>query len=176
MSKIASSNLASPIGEVMVKSKKKVEEVEPYRVYLIYDEETHGGGVCRGDEDSDWPNHNDEYNTFTPKGLRLKPPEWSETIEVDFDPTELDHLYIVVVRYSSGSTFGRTHGHWHIEGAYKTYDEAEKIEMAISKGTGWYDPEKDYGDRAYPGRTGMPWVGYFESLEGATVERLDVWK
>ena len=142
------------------KAKKKVEE-KKYEVYLLYEESTHGGEVCAGDE-----NYEDEYNTFTPKGLRLKPPEWSETIEVNFDPSGSDHLYVVIVRYSSGSTFGSTHGHWHIEGAYKTYDEAEKIKMAISKGTGEY---------ANAGHC-HPWVGYFESLEGATVERLDIWK
>ena len=136
---------------------------------MIYEESSHGGGICAGDKNSEWPSHEDEYNEFSAKGLRLKPPDWSETIEVDFDPKESEHLYVVVVRYSSGSTFGSTHGHWYIEGAYKTYDEAEKIEIAISKGTGRYDPEKK--NRAY-----MPWVGYFESLEGASVERLDIWK
>lgn len=145
------------------KRAKKVEE-EKFKVYLLYEESTHGGEVCEGDENSNWPSYEDEYNEFYPKGLRLKPPEWSETIEVDFDPSGLDHLYVVVVRYSSGSTFGSTYGHWYIEGAYKAYDKAKKIEMAISKGTGKYD-------RAY-----MPWEGYFESLEGVTVERLDVWK
>lgn len=36
--------------------------------------------------------------------------------------------YIVVVRYSSGNTFGNTFGHWHIEGAYQTFEKAENLE------------------------------------------------
>ncbi len=144
---------------------------EKFNVYLIYDESTHGGGVCSGQENEEWPSLEDEYNEFHPKGLRLKAPEWSETIEIDFDPAESEHLYVVVVRYSSGSTFGNTHGHWHIEGAYKSYEKAEKIERSISKDDGCYPSKKDYKNRGY-----MPWVGHFESLEGVTVERLNIWK
>lgn len=152
----------------MVKATKKTKRIKvEYKVYLLYDEDTHGGGVCTGDENSDWPNYEDEHNTFTPKGLRLKTPDWSETIEVDFDPSGFDHLYIVVVRYSSGNTFGNTFGHWHIEGAYQTFEKAEKVETAIKKGTGKYKE----GEGHY-----HPWEGYFESLEGASVERMDIWK
>lgn len=93
----------------------------------------------------------------------MEAPEWSETINIDFDPKGMEHLYVVVVRYSSGSTFGSTHGHWYIVGAYKGYKEAEAVEVSISK-------------NKYKGKRYKPWEGYFESLEGVTVERLDIWK
>lgn len=170
---ITGSNPVSPIGEeAMVvkkrtvrKTKKKVAETESYEVYLIYDSETWGGAICEGNEDSAWPDYEPTYTSFTPKGLRLKAPNWSETIKVDFDPSRSKHLYLVIVRYSSGSTFGTTHGHWHIEGAYKGYAKAEKVEIAISKGQGKY-AEKNCN----------PWQGYFESLEEVTIERLDIWE
>lgn len=170
--------MAKSVKKKVKKAKKKakrIEEVEAYKVYLIYDESAHGGEICEGEEGSNYPEHEPEYNEFYPKGLRLKAPDWSETIEVDFDPSGLDQLYVVIVRYSSGSTFGTTHGHWHVIGAYESRDEAEKIEMAISKGTGMYNRSEKglYTDK---NRAYMPWVGYFESLEEVTVERLDIWK
>lgn len=173
MDEITGSNPVSPIGEeAMVakkrtvrKVKKKAEETESYEVYLIYDSETWGGAVCKGDEGSDWPNHEPTNTSFTPKGLRLKAPGWSETIKVDFDPSRSKHLYVVIVRYSSGGTFGTTHGNWHIQGAYKSYVKAEKVEIAISNSKGKY-AEGNYN----------PWQGYFESLEKVTIERLDIWE
>jgi len=137
------------------------EKEEQYKVYLLYEESSHGGEICAGQEEDAWPSYEDQYHEFTPKGLRLEAPAWSETIEVDFDPKKLDHLYVVIVRYSSGDTFGTTLGNWHIIGAYKSFKKAEKIRISIDK-----NKYKGY----------KPWEGYFESLEGVTVERLDVWK
>ncbi|MHA1794809.1 MAG: hypothetical protein ACTSUK_01760 [Promethearchaeota archaeon] len=135
--------------------------IKKYEVYLTYESGTSGGEICDGQQDSDWPDREDTCTMFVPKNIKLKAPEWSETIEIDFDPSKLEYLYVVIVRYSSGDTFGSTLGNWHIAGAYANFAKAKKIENKINNDT-------------YKGYT--PWVGYFEALEGVTVEKLDIWK
>lgn len=135
--------------------KKKVQEKQEWSVYLTYEEDRSGGAICEGDEDSQWPSHENEYVEFEPKALFLYPTSFCETVCLDFDPSTEDTLHIVIVRYSTGSTFGRTLGCWHIEGAYVSYEEAESVAKAI---------EAD----KYKG-TYKPWEGYFERLEGTDV-------
>lgn len=139
----------------MAKTETKTDKT--YKVYLLYEDGDSGGGVRAGDENEAWPNYENVHHHFKPTGLKRKAPSWSETIEIDFDPKGLEHLYVVVVRYSSGCTFGNSYGHWEIIGAYKTYNKAEKMEMSIP-------------DNGYSGS--KPWKGYFEAFEGVSVERV----
>ena len=41
--------------------------------------------------------------------------------------SEKDTLHLVVARYTTGSTFGRTQGRWAIEGAFESYLDAQKF-------------------------------------------------
>ena len=135
--------------------------IEKFEVYLRYESSTYGGAVCAGeDPNKRYVCHEPTHTEFTPTGIVLEQPGWSESIQVDFDPSKCDTLYVVIVRYSSGGTFGTSHGHWHVIGAYKTYIQAMKVEKTI--------PDKYKGDK--------PWEGYFESFEKVGIERLDVWK
>lgn len=59
-------------------------------------------------------------------------------------------VYVVVVRYSTGDSFGTTHGAWHLEGVYQNFDEADAVKNAILS-----DKSDDWAI----------WKGYFETLE-----------
>jgi hypothetical protein len=65
-------------------------------------------------------------------------------------------LYLAVIVYSDGSTFGRTDGHHYIVGAYPTRDDAS---AAANKAV----TEADY----------KPWEGYFSRFQGTEVIALD---
>ena len=127
---------SSPTAPIMVKTKraKKTEvKEEPKYLYLVYDEYTEGGEICEGDEDSEWPNYEPIYHSFEPRALLHDDSNqsWVETINVDFDAKVGSRVYLVIVRYSSGSTFGTSHGHWNIPAVKETYAEAEAIMDAI---------------------------------------------
>jgi len=136
---------------------KKSKKEEGYEIYLTYEEGRSGGEVRAGYEDADWPNYENKYIDFSLIGAWRTSADksWVETVTVDFDPVKSDKVYVVVVRYSTGNTFGKTCGDWHIEGAYSNLEIAEKIAKTII-------------DDTYKGY--KPWSGFFESLEDVSVE------
>lgn len=68
-----------------------------------------------------------------------------------------DYVYLVVVRYSDGGTFGHTTGYWHVSLVTTDRDEALKMETAIRANT--LPKEGVY----------KPWEGYFSSLEDVEI-------
>jgi len=143
-------------------TKKKKQEVIHWTLYLTYDESMSGGEICEGQENDPWPSHEDEYIEFSltrcNKTSHLA--AWSkESVEVDFKPEVGSNIWVVVVRYSKGGTFGRTNGAWNIIGIYKNAEEAKKVEASIH-------------DNSYSGY--KCWSGYFEELERVDVEQMTV--
>lgn len=139
-------------------SKKKKEE-QTYKLYLAYDESESGGDVAPGQEGNNWPSYDDTHRSFYPRALHLDSLSFCETIEVPFDPAQYNYLHLVVVRYTTGSTFGTIYGAWHVEGVYRDSEEAQEIVDSINKET-------------YKGY--KPWVGYFERLESVDIQTLQV--
>ena len=68
-------------------------------------------------------------------------------------------VYVVIVRYTTGDSFGITHGAWCVEGVYAEKDEANKVYKSILDNT--YEGYKE-------------WEGYFEHLESAQVETFKI--
>jgi len=132
------------------------------KIYLYYNEDETGGNISEGYEDSEWPSHEPLYRSFHVLGLSrtIKKNDWIEQIEVDFDPKEVNDVWVVIVRYQSGDSFGSSYGNWHIEGAYKAEGKAIFIKKSIENGTykGWY----------------KPWIGYFEGLESVEVVKMNL--
>ena len=131
----------------MAKKKEKL------KVYLTYVERRSGGDPI---DPGRYSCREDEYIDFEMTGLFYGEPAdeaiWVETIEVDFDPKKFlgKVLYVVIVRYSDGDTFGTTDGHWKVIGAYKTSKEASEIAKQIDTGK-------------FPG-TYHCWEGHFARL------------
>jgi hypothetical protein len=126
------------------------------KVYLRYEDHTSGGCAL---SDEEYSNLEDEYVEFYPRSLHTQAGNWSEEINVDFDPAKLADkaVFLVHVRYSTGSTFGHSYGHWEVIGVYATRNEAAAVVKSI-------------GDDSYSGY--KCWNGYFDSLESAELDAM----
>lgn len=129
-------------------------------LYINYSEGRSGGELCEGEENGPYASHEPIWTTFQINGI-YTPETWDnsnwykEEIQVDFTPNVGMPVYVVIVRYSSGNTFGRVNGCWCIEGVYTSIEEAENIKSKIYDGT-----FEEYA----------PWIGYFEYLEYVDIE------
>lgn len=126
------------------------------KLYLIYSSYSEGGEISPGNEGKKHPEYEDTYVYFTPQKLVTEYPDIMsvETIDTYFNPMVGDKVYLVIVRYSTGDTFGTTFGEWKIIGIFKTETESELVRFDIENGT-------------YKGS--KPWQGYFERLESVDV-------
>lgn len=98
----------------------------------------------------------------------------SERVEVKDSVKELTPLWVVVVVYSSGDTFGHSTGNATVAAVCYSEEDAQAVEAAI---------RDDYQNRhssfaniivgeyeIYP----YSWKGYFESLERIVIEKVRV--
>lgn len=124
-------------------------------LYLEYDEYSSGGDAL---DDSEWPNYSDINITWTLGKVFLnkeKAPWIRREEDTTFPVKHGDIVYVLLVQYSSGNTFGSSYGNTCIEGIYPSYDAAELVSESIK-------------NKSYHGY--MPWDGYFESLEDVIIE------
>ena len=164
-------------------TKKVAPEEDPFRVWVNW-EYTHcsGGGICEGQEDDDWPNRETEYKDHEVHGVYSEDAKdgrgWScynESLDVEFEPTSGAEVWLVVVTYSSGDTFGSSSGNVCVVGCYDEEAQADSIASDIRA-------DDNDTDRAYRRDlkkskkerfTGYKaWTGYFEGLEGVEVHRM----
>lgn len=127
------------------------------KLYFHYEESSSGGETVAGQEGDAWPDYEDANTHFELLKCTLEKKENSfstETLSLSFLPEKNEEVYVVLVRYSSGNTFGRHNGCWYLEGVYKEKEEANIIVKKIL-------------DKEYDGY--VPWVGYFEYLESCDV-------
>jgi hypothetical protein len=154
----------------VIMSKKKVQEPakevkEPKRLYIEYNRSEYGGEAI--DPSDRWSNRTVTVITVDFIRLHREQPKnrfFYDSIEVlNEDLIKLDKLYLAVVRYSTGDTFGRTEGEWDIVGVAPTYKIAEvMLEEAIK-------PAKPGDYKNY-----KPWEGYFERLEDTEIHTMEV--
>lgn len=100
---------------------------------------------------------------------------YSDEVEVSFEPKVDQVVWVVVVEYSSGDTFGRSSGNTTVVGVYD-----DGVVASIVKGK----IEDDYKDKSnsfdqikiegQPDIYTYTWKGYFESLENVHVERVHI--
>jgi len=80
------------------------------------------------------------------------------------DVSGYESLFVVVVRYSTGDTFGHTTGKGRLAGAFVDWDKAEELGKKIVKGTETYEDVCSHSCRA--------WNGYFSHVEDCYVEEV----
>jgi hypothetical protein len=144
-----------------------MNNAEQSKLLIVHYEQRYesGGQICEGEEGDTWPNREDEYNSFTvlSAGRRVRDPYHDGLSQpaVGFPldkPFSSNRCYIVWVRYSTGDTFGSSHGHGSIAGAYLSRAEAEVCALAIKNKTAPFDGWRD------------DWCGYFESIEEVVID------
>lgn len=127
-------------------------------LYLEYDEFSEGGEPL---DDGEWCSYSDTIITWTlgKVFLNKKNAAWCRSEQkADFDVKKGDTVYVVVVKYSTGNTFGSSYGNGYIEGVYQYKGQASKVMEDI------------YGNRYNKLGKYPPWIGYFESLEEVLIE------
>lgn len=143
--------------------KKKIKEkkapIVP-RLYLEYNEKRTGGEPL---SEGPYSEHADEFIEVSFIRLHKEPSNlhfFRHSIEVDqrILDANLKQVYLAVVIYSTGSTFGYTEGAWYVVGVAPTYAIAEAmLGEALSE-------ENKY----------KPWDGYFEKFMRTEIHKLDV--
>jgi hypothetical protein len=164
-------------------TKCPVLEPDPFRVWVNW-EYTHcsGGEICEGQEDDSYPSRETEYKNHEVHGVHSKDAKdgrgWScynESIDVEFEPVTGTEVFLVVVTYSDGDTFGSSSGNVSVVGCYEEEAQADSIASDIRADD--MDADREYRRNIKRSKkerfTGYKaWTGYFNGLEGVEVHRL----
>lgn len=148
---------------------KKTFAKEPLRIFVEYNEHREGGEDL---SDEEWSQRADTIVTVDFKNLYREPPKdrfYYDSVVIPDNHSamlKMKKLFLAVVRYSTGDTFGHTIGMWHIVGLAPTFEIAQAmVKEAIEP-----SPEPKKGQyRHY-----KPWEGYFESLEDTEIHELNL--
>ena len=126
-------------------------------IFIEYKSYSTGGDPL---SDESWCSISDQNTSVSwKKAYKGHPGGFVETVEVDFDLKEVEVIFWVVVRYTTGDTFGTSYGNWEKIGCYKSLKEAREVEESIEDGT--YEGYKC-------------WDGYFEALEEIEINILEL--
>lgn len=119
------------------------------KIYVSYTENRTGGASLSNEK---WSDREDTRVDFQLVGVSVvEPTDWYKE-PFDLDCQDLPNIiYVVLVRYKDGDSFGSSYGNGHIEGIYSSEDEAQKIVESIRN--------KTYTKNIY-----VPWEGYFNKL------------
>jgi hypothetical protein len=150
--------------------KKKIVPAKKKRYYLTvhYNYSSEGGEALTNEE---WSDRSPEYITTEFLGAyyfytdSFKNKITCKDFEISFNPENVDSVYLVIVKYSDGDTFGTTFGLWDVPLITVSEKSAEICVKQIRKQTGRF--KKD----AY-----QPWQGYFSRLEDVSVVKFDLIK
>jgi len=134
---------------------------DKYRLYVDYSEWRSGGD--RLDTSDRWSERSDEHVEVHFKGIYRNintdgAPYFYDSHEVAREVFEAEEVILLVVRYDTGDTFGRTYGAWHAEGICLP-NAAERLAHSIENGS--YEGYK-------------PWEGYFEGYRGVELHTFKV--
>lgn len=136
---------------------------EPQKIYVSYDESTSGGEA--EDPNDEWTHHADRVTDLTIYGLHKSKPSkpnasYDGIVILDPEILKLQHVYLVVVRYSDGGTFGRTCG-------YHMFWSIRATEAEVLADKAMIEAPQDPLDRNF-----RPWEGYFAGLEDVEIHLL----
>lgn len=146
------------------------------KIYMKY--HMHSEYAREPDREDKW-DAGDKVIEFYPEGLCKKKPKdsfWDE-LEIDFEPKYGKEYTLVVVRYSTGSTFGRVDGEYKVIGVF-TKEQAEKLQTSILKSVNKkakdaYHLKMPFKTTQWDGYTGT-WTGYFERFENVELHGFEI--
>jgi hypothetical protein len=139
-------------------------------LYISTTEHSHGG---EPEDDGEWAHHSDVVKSVSFDSVSRNPQGFwgcGSGFEVSPEVYKAEKVFLVIVRYYDGGTFGRTCGNWKVMGSFLT--EQESLDFAESIENGTYEKEVKKTrkkSRSFFGGPYMPWIGYFSGLEGVEV-------
>jgi hypothetical protein len=142
-----------------------------YRSYTYVEEDTLG-------EDGPYTGFRETSTDLTVNHLSRNSKEtFFDDIEVSDEVFKADKAYLIIVRYSTGSTFGRDSGCYKFVAVFASKEDAIKVATEIDN---HYKNEKSHSFRptiknlAYGSTIDCAWRGYFERLESVDIEALAI--
>jgi hypothetical protein len=141
-------------------------------VLYLHTTESSTGGEPENDEK--WCHHSDILKAVSFNSVsRSNNSFWgcAQSFDVTEEVFKADQVFLVIVRYYDGGTFGRTCGNYNVQGSFLTEKEALDFAESIENGTYQKEAEKarKKSKSNFFGGPYMPWVGYFSGLEGVEV-------
>lgn len=139
------------------------------------DEDTYG-------DDGPYTGYRETSTSIDVRSLHRTPVEtFGEDVAVDAKTFNAKEGYLVVVRYSTGSTFGRENGKYLFVAVFADRDDADALAAEIEKDNDnssrkdkWtFNPKTPNVAYAKDG-IHCSWKGYFERLERVDVESLRI--
>jgi hypothetical protein len=139
---------------------------------------TRGGRPLTNEDFSD---REDEVNDFSIHSVNIinddlvVEKDWhsfcdSVDIALNFKAKKGDTVYVVVVTYEDGDTFGRSYGNICVVDVFENEEEAEKIASIIYGDEKKSDKDDIFDKKVKRSFKGYaPWVGYFERLQSVDV-------
>lgn len=129
-----------------------------------------------------WPHREDEIHNYTLDSVNLEDGKSeytfdSKEVTVDFKVENGDTVYVLLVTYEDGDTFGRSYGNIHIVGVYVTEKEAIKVRDDIDYDEQHLDRNALFSKKTKRRFKGDPsWRGYFERFTSAEIFEMVVAK
>ena len=136
------------------------------KIYIDYESQSIGG---RALGKGPYADREDEHRDLTVNGLKKSKPQgfWGGiySLEVDDALLSCEMLHLVVVRYTTGDSFGKSCGNYEFFGARASRKEALQMKAQI---------EQEVEDDKKPGSKVpyRPWIGYLERLERVEIDCL----
>lgn len=126
-----------------------------HRLYISYLETADEGKPKREEEGKKFPSYEPTYISLTILGVYCSRPInhfFIHEVEVNFQPAPGQAIYLVVPRYTTGSTFGSTYGDFYFQKIFKQENlQAMQAEIRLMESGQHPDSHR--------------WQGFFSNLE-----------
>lgn len=145
------------------------------RLYVIYDEHCDRSEEQYGDGryDYSWEeNYSSDLKYILLDSRDSDDYSRYESIDVDFTPKIGDELYVVVVNYDTGDSFGRAYGRISIVDVFDDQEKANAFARYITDDA--KRNSKKYSFEFLGREVHACWKGYFESFNYADVYPLSI--
>jgi hypothetical protein len=139
--------------------------------------QTHSWTTEPGDPDDSWDRDNtamavDEVTVYKYYDEHQTKRYWYPELEVDAQPG--DTVFVVILRYSTGDTFGNDDGQYDVADVFKTEIEAMELQNAFNQYkpdyTNWGSNKSTPFTIEFNGKEyRIPWAGYFEQYESVDI-------
>lgn len=131
-----------------------------------------------GERYGDWRRDN-SFNSIDVYNDKVSGEIGTYTSSIESSLWENDHVgYAVIVRYSTGDTFGFEDGCFELVDVVHNFEQAQTLERAIlsndkdTDSKNWHEKTHfKVDDKEYYSGT---WKGYFENLSDVMIERVDI--
>ena len=129
------------------------------------------GGVSRGRDNDDRWDRDDTYVEHSIKGFRIVKETDYRDLVASFVPKKNTPYYLLYAVYDTGDSFGTDNGQIVFFDLYDNREVAETNSKILEDLTGEHDASVIIFENDFkPYKTSVPWLGYFESLQGVYVE------